>query len=373
MDFTNHSNSSNSSSEMLDPNDEFIPYKERIETYVVPILFAIIFIVGILGNGTLILIFTRIKSLRNIPNTYIINLAIGDILVLVISLPFTSTIYTIESWPYGEFICKFSEFIKDVSIGVSVFTLTALSGDRFFAIMSPMRRYMGEHEALVTIIVVTCIWVLSICLALPTAILAYVRTIDEYGFKVCWPYPEYIWNKYPQFNVISKFLVYYLIPLLTISCFYVAMACHLYISSKNVPGEVHSQTTKQVEARKKVAKAVTSFVVIFAICFFPTHVFMIWFYFYPYAQRDFDDFWNATRITGFCLTFINSCINPIALYCISGAFRKYYNKYLFCCFIRRGFRQRTKSETERQGTLVNFQSTFRRTSTTVSMLQSALV
>ena len=49
--------------------DEYIPIEERPETYIVPIVFAIIWFVGILGNGTLVIIFMRHRAMRNIPNT----------------------------------------------------------------------------------------------------------------------------------------------------------------------------------------------------------------------------------------------------------------------------------------------------------------
>lgn len=60
--------------------------------------------------------------------------------VILTCVPFTFTVYVIDSWPFGLELCKVSEFVKDVSIGVSVFTLTALSADRFFAIVDPMRK-----------------------------------------------------------------------------------------------------------------------------------------------------------------------------------------------------------------------------------------
>lgn len=68
------------------------------------------------------------------------SLALADLLVILTCVPFTSIIYTVESWPWGESICKISETIKDISIGVSVFTLTALAADRFFAIVEPFRK-----------------------------------------------------------------------------------------------------------------------------------------------------------------------------------------------------------------------------------------
>lgn len=82
-----------------------------------------------------------------------------------------------------------------------------------------------------------------------------------------------------------------------------------------------------MKARKKVAKMVMAFVIVFAVCFFPQHVFMLWFYIHPTAQQDYNDFWHYFRILGFCLAFTNSCINPIALYCVSSTFRKYFDRY----------------------------------------------
>lgn len=49
--------------------DRYKPYDERPETYIVPFIFSIIFIVGVVGNGTLIVIFLRHRAMRNIPNT----------------------------------------------------------------------------------------------------------------------------------------------------------------------------------------------------------------------------------------------------------------------------------------------------------------
>lgn len=47
----------------------YTPYGDRPETYIVPVLFAIIFVVGVLGNGTLVVIFLRHRAMRNVPNT----------------------------------------------------------------------------------------------------------------------------------------------------------------------------------------------------------------------------------------------------------------------------------------------------------------
>lgn len=78
--------------------------------------------------------------------SYILSLALADLLVIITTVPLASTVYTVEYWPYGSFLCSLSEFMKDVSIGVSVFTLTALSGDRYFAIVDPLRKFHAHGE-----------------------------------------------------------------------------------------------------------------------------------------------------------------------------------------------------------------------------------
>jgi hypothetical protein len=112
---------------------------------------------------------------------------------------------------------------------------------------------------------------------------------------------------------------------------------------------------------------VLAFVIIFILCFLPYHIFNLWFHFDPKSTDVYDDFWHAFRIIGFCLSFINSCINPITLYCVSGTFRKHFNKYLFCCCVdtrgRRSLSRRGNSATiceSSSHTLVHFNSTVRR-------------
>ena len=317
----------------------FIPYDQRPETYVVPTVFSIIFIVGALGNGSLILIFLRHRRTGNIPNTYIFSLAIGDLCVIFSCVPFTGTVYTIESWPFGELICKVVEFVKETSIGVSVFTLTIMSIDRYYAIVKPL----NHHSKKVTITIAIAIWGISLIFALPSVIFSYIMTIQvgpNKTIEICYPFPaEY--ETFPKVTVMVKFLVYYTLPLIVISVFYLMMAIHLIRVSMNMPGEAYG-FHKQLKGRKKVVKMVLVFVFIFAVCFLPNHVFLLWFYYYPNAMEDYNSFWNTFRIVGFCLSFFNSCINPIALYCVGVNFRPYFNTYLFCCLCPEASKRSTK-------------------------------
>ncbi|KAM3965640.1 neuropeptide receptor A14 [Aphomia sociella] len=324
-------------------DNEYTPYEDRLETYLVPVLFAIIFIVGVLGNGTLVIVYVRHRGMRNAPNTYIFSLALADLLVILICVPFVSIIYTLESWPWGELICRISEAAKDVSIGVSVFTLTALSAERYCAIVNPFRKLQLRKLPLVC---ATFIWGAALIFATPAAVFSNTVTAqlhDNITIVYCTPYPPG-WEHYPKYDnqlyeyvlwmALAKAIIYYGLPLLVIAFFYTLMAQRLLASTREMPGAFHGgQGEAQAKARKSVACMVLIFVIVFFICFLPYHAFEMWYHLSPTAQTDYNDWTHALRIMGFCLSFLNSCVNPVALYCVSGVFRQHFNRYL-CC--RRG-------------------------------------
>lgn len=87
------------------------------------------------GNNKTCLMYFFLYAYR-----YIFSLALADLLVIVICVPLASLLYTVESWPWGSALCRITECAKDISIGVSVFTLTALSAERYCAIVNPLRK-----------------------------------------------------------------------------------------------------------------------------------------------------------------------------------------------------------------------------------------
>ncbi|XP_006609593.1 neuropeptide CCHamide-1 receptor-like isoform X3 [Apis dorsata] len=306
--------------EQLSMGEKYVPYEDRPETYIVPIVFLLILLIGLTGNGVLALTILRHSNMRNVPNIYVFSLALGDLLVIMTCVPFTFTVYILDSWPFGLVLCKVSECAKDISIGVSVFTLTALSADRFFAIVDPMRKFhttgTGKRATRFTVIVAALIWLLAIMCAIPGSF-SYIRVFkvnSSISFRACYPYPPEFGPNYPKTILVCRFFIYYAVPLIIIAFFYILMARHLMRSTRNIP-----------------------------VCFFPQHVFMLWFYIHPTAQQDYNDFWHYFRILGFCLAFTNSCINPIALYCVSSTFRKYFDRYLLCCVPRRMRRRHRRS------------------------------
>jgi hypothetical protein len=93
-------------------NSTQVQQRFNVEQYIVPVVFGLIFLLGVIGNGSLMFIIFRYKSMRNLPNIFVFNLALGDLFILLFTVPFTSTIYTFDKWPFSEFVCKASEFAK---------------------------------------------------------------------------------------------------------------------------------------------------------------------------------------------------------------------------------------------------------------------
>lgn len=312
---------------MEEPNE--MPYVAVL----VPIAFAAIFIVGLIGNGTLIYTVVRNSSMHTKPNVLIVSLAVGDFLLIFISVPFTSTIYTIHEWHYGKVVCKLNEFMQSLSLGVSVFTLAALSADRFIAIVYPFTAYCAITMAKVRAAALT-IWVVSILLALVDLIGADVRRCCQPELYVCNVYPEEWGHGYERFRKIARFLVYFLIPVVVIVTLYSFIACVLLRQPRKGQGrERNSGTTtktsavsRMIESRKRVAKVVLFFVFIFIVCWFPRNFFILWF---EYANSDYHLGWYVFKIVGFCLCFIYSAVNPFALYFLNEDFCHYFRFYLF--------------------------------------------
>ncbi|XP_071653649.1 neuropeptide CCHamide-1 receptor-like [Temnothorax longispinosus] len=143
---TNYTEASDNTTKNITDEESYVPYKYRPETYFVPIIFFFIMLIGLTGNSILTLVILRHQDdpdMRKDNNKYVLSLALGDLLVMVTCIPFTFTIYILDSWPFGLALCKLSEYAKDISIGVSVFTFTAMSADRYFGIVDPMRKLTG--------------------------------------------------------------------------------------------------------------------------------------------------------------------------------------------------------------------------------------
>ncbi|KAI5938415.1 bombesin receptor subtype-3 [Manis javanica] len=295
--------------------------------------YAVIISVGILGNAILIKVFFKTKSMQTVPNIFITSLAFGDLLLLLTCVPVDATHYLAEGWLFGRIGCKVLSFIQLTSVGVSVFTLTILSADRYKAVVKPLER-QPSNTILKTCAKAGCIWIMSMIIALPEAVFSNVYTFQDPNknmtFEACASYPVSE-RLLQEIHSLLCFLVFYIIPLCIISVYYSLIARTLYKSTLNIPTEEQSHARKQIESRKRIAKTVLVLVALFAFCWLPNHLL------YLYHSFTYQTYVDPSAIRFFLtvlsrvLAFSNSCVNPFALYWLSKSFQQHFKAQLLCC------------------------------------------
>ena len=91
---------------------------------------------------------------------------------------------------------------------------------------------------------------------------------------------------------------------------------------------------------KKTAKVSLGLTLIFIISYVPFHICELYFYFCIYSaiygttKEDeivLDNNFKNISIILYIFLLINSCLNPVLLFCTSLAFRRQFKRYLTCC------------------------------------------
>ncbi|XP_072553935.1 endothelin receptor type B-like [Paramormyrops kingsleyae] len=307
--------------------------------YINTMFSCLVFVVGIVGNTTLLRIIYQNKCMRNGPNALIANLALGDLIYISINIPINVYKLLAMRWPFSEqpfglFLCKLVPFLQKASVGITVLNLCALSVDRFRAVVS-WSRVQGVGIPLVTAIEIVSIWILSIVLAVPEAV---VFDMVSFSYKnvtmrTCMLKPQ---TPFMMFYTNVKdwwlFGFYFCMPLACTAAFYSLMTCEM-LHRRN--GDLRIALTEHLKQRKEVAKAVFCLVLIFALCWFPLHLSRI-LKKMVYTQNDRGrcDLLKFLLVLDYLsknLATINSCINPIILYFVSKKFKNCFKSCLCCC------------------------------------------
>lgn len=69
---------------------------------ILTVAYALLIVFGVAGNGLVCMAVARKPSMRTARNVYIINLAISDLLLCLITMPFSLVEISVKFWPLGE-------------------------------------------------------------------------------------------------------------------------------------------------------------------------------------------------------------------------------------------------------------------------------
>ncbi|XP_054159893.1 tachykinin-like peptides receptor 99D [Oppia nitens] len=94
------------------------------------LLFGVMVLLSAIGNLVVIWIVLANRRMRTVTNYFLLNLTIADLSTAVFNAIFNFVFMLNSHWPFGQFYCIFNNFIANLSISVSVFTISATSIDR---------------------------------------------------------------------------------------------------------------------------------------------------------------------------------------------------------------------------------------------------
>lgn len=151
-------------------NLEEILGPRRQELYrVIPvtIIYCIIFVTGIVGNVSTCIVVARNRYMQTATNYYLFNLAVADLLMLVLGLPQeTYSFWSAYPWIFGETFCVIRTMAAETSTYASILTITGFTVERYVAICHPMKaQTMSSLNRAIKVIIIT--WLVSAICSIP--------------------------------------------------------------------------------------------------------------------------------------------------------------------------------------------------------------
>ncbi|KAG9259985.1 neuropeptide Y receptor type 2 [Astyanax mexicanus] len=228
-----------------------------------------IILFGVTGNALVIYVVYKFRNLHTVTNFFIVNLAVADLLVNTLCLPFTLMYTLYGEWKFGQAMCYLLPYAQGLAVNVSTITLNVIALDRYRSIVHHMETKMSKD---VCAVVIAVTWVASAVLASPLAIFREYVTFDltpEQSIQGCaekWPGSSTDGTVYS----ISMFFLQYGLPLSVISFAYARIWTKLrkHIS----PGGGRSDRHRR---RQKTTKMLAVVVAVFAVSWLPFHAFQL--------------------------------------------------------------------------------------------------
>ncbi|XP_017119956.1 neuropeptide SIFamide receptor [Drosophila elegans] len=291
------------------------------------VAYIVVFLVGLVGNSFVIAVVLRAPRMRTVTNYFIVNLAIADILVIVFCLPATLIGNIFVPWMLGWLMCKFVPYIQGVSVAASVYSLIAVSLDRFIAIWWPLKQ-MTKRRARIMII---GIWVIALVTTIPWLLFFDLVPAEEVfsdALVSAYSQPQFlcqeVWPPGTDGNLyflLANLVACYLLPMSLITLCYVLI--WIKVSTRSIPGESKDaqMDRMQQKSKVKVIKMLVAVVILFVLSWLPLYVIFARIKFgSDISQEEFEILKKVMPVAQW-LGSSNSCINPI-LYSVNKKYRR---------------------------------------------------
>ncbi len=180
--------------------------------------YSTIILLGVVGNSLVIYVVYKFKTLRTVTNFFIANLAVADLLVNTLCLPFTLAYTLLKEWKFGQVLCFTLPYAQGLAVHVSTITLNVIALDRHRCIVYHLDTRMSKDTCF---LVIAITWVVSAILASPLAIFREYGIVDlspDNSIEVCgekWPdssTDSTLYSWVPDMHILMNCIISFLRP-----------------------------------------------------------------------------------------------------------------------------------------------------------------
>lgn len=301
---------------------------------VLTVLAAAIISLDLIGNAIIIHVIRTRTPMRTTMDLLIVNLAAADLMMIPVIIYLVNFFFNQFDWfsgIMGQITCRLAISLQALSVASSVYSIFAISIDRFCAIFFPLQKILTKTRIKWTIVL---IWSIAISFAIPQFLIATVKIVGKKHKCV----PSWKNSGMSSSDYTLLFLVFcYVIPLVTIATLYFTTGVRLWKST--VPGQHSELEIERIRAtRRKPTKMLISIVIVFALCWLPLQTAEVLRRFAPEVYWSFIPFKVNIVLPWFGIA--NSAINPFIYPIFCEKFRSEFKSILcFVCFEERNRRK----------------------------------
>ncbi|KAM7418076.1 hypothetical protein PAMA_017627 [Pampus argenteus] len=247
----------------VESNSTECPSIDDFRNQVYSTSYSLITVLGLVGNGTCLVVLIRTYRQSSPFHVYMLNLAVSDLLC-VSTLPLRVLYYVNKGqWNQGDFLCRISSYALYVNLYCSIYFMAVMSVTRFLAIVFPVQnlRLVTENRAR---LVCVAVWVF-ICLSSSPFLMSGQQFDSKTNKTKCFEPPR--GNSGIQKLVILNYLslvVGFALPFLVILLCYAGI---VYTLLSRTHAARHKQGTGTRAIRMIVIVLLT-----FLISFMPYHI-----------------------------------------------------------------------------------------------------
>ncbi len=288
------------------------------------ILLVIVMFIGVVGNLLVIYVVLNYGRLKTVTNTYLLHLALSD-LVFLSGIPFFVSSLITRAWIFGGFVCKLFFLTQGVNQYTSIIILALLSFDRYLAVCHSARSIIWRSRVNPNLLLILT-WILSFILMLP--IITFTTTIQptpssKVQCTINFPYAE---SRLLYFIFVAyTFTITFVLPLSLMTYFYIKIVRRL----KHKVSQHHRRSRTSIRTRRKVSVLVLAVIGVHIFCCSPYWAFQVITTSELLPQTS-SILVPTSSITQFLL-FVNSATNPILYAFLSEIFRLSFKRVFYCC------------------------------------------